>query len=291
MPTHSMRPHTILWNATTGFVDHSDLTLAASIAYYTALSLAPLLVLGLWVAASISPNAQAQLVNQIGFLAGSDARTAVQLIINNVSSKPSIGSIAGWIGIAVLVFSATAVFSQLQSALNTVLNVEAPVPTQARYLLWRWARRRLLSIGILGAVTFVLTVSLVTSAVLGMLLPASGSVWDVANQGISVMIFTILFSALFKYLPDARLSWRDTGIGAFSTAVLFTAGKWAIGAYLAHSGIGGAYGPAGSFVVLLVWVFYSAAIFLFGAEIIQALIAQRRAIAPAASANFSRANA
>jgi len=269
-------PHRLAWTAVNGFIDHNDLTLAASIAYYTALSLAPLLVLGLWLAASVSPHAQADLVAQIGFLAGNDARAAVQLIIDNASSKPSVGSLAGWIGIAVLVFSATAVFSQLQGALNVILEVDAPPRTETTYLLLRWIRRRLMSIGILAAVTFVLMVSLVVSAVLGLVLSQDREVWDVANEGIAIVVFTVLFAALFKYLPDARLSWRDTGAGALITALLFTAGKYGIGQYLAHSGVGGSYGPAGSLVVLLVWVFYSAAIFLFGAEIVQALVLSRK---------------
>ncbi|MEO7430565.1 MAG: YihY/virulence factor BrkB family protein [Dokdonella sp.] len=271
----SMMPHRIAWTAINGFIDHDDLTLAASIAYYTALSLAPLLVLGLWLAASVSPNAQAELIAQIGLLAGNDAQAAVQLIIENASSKPSAGSFAGLIGIGVLVFSATAVFSQLQGALNVILEVDAPPRTETTYLLLQWLRRRMLSIGILAAVTFVLMVSLVVSAVLGMLLPKEGEVWDMATQVITTIVFTVLFAALFKYLPDARLSWRHTVFGALITALLFTAGKYGIGAYLANSGVGGSYGPAGSLVVLLVWVFYSAAIFLFGAEIVQAIATAR----------------
>ena len=265
-------PHRLAWTALNGFVDHDDLTLAASIAYYTALSLAPLLVLGLWLAASVSPHAQADLVTQIGFLAGNDARVAVQLIIDNASSKPSVGSVAGWIGVGVLVFSATAVFSQLQGALNVILEVDAPPRTETTYLLLRWIRRRLMSIGILAAVTFVLMVSLVVSALLALVLSQEGAVWDIANEGIAIAVFTVLFAALFKYLPDARLSWRDTVVGALITALLFTAGKYAIGQYLAHSSVGGSYGPAGSLVVLLVWVYYSAMIFFYGAELTAAAL-------------------
>ena len=273
----NIQPRKLAWNAINGFIDHGDLTLAASIAYYTALSLAPLLVLGIWLAASISPHAQADLVGQVGYLAGDDARVAVQLVVDNAASRPSAGSVAGWLGIGILIFSATAVFSQLQTALNTILNVSAPAVVSTRHLLWRWFRRRLLSIGILAAVTFVLIVSLSVSAILGVALPNHGTLWDVANELISLVVFTSLFAALFKYLPDARLSWRNTYAGASITALLFTAGKFAIGQYLAHTGVGGAYGPAGSFVVLLVWVFYSASIFLFGAEVVQALLVFERA--------------
>jgi membrane protein len=266
----------LVWSAIGGFVDHGDLTLAASIAYYTALSLAPLLVLGLWLAASIDPKAQGELIDQIGFLAGNDARVAIQLIVDNASAKPSVGSVAGWLGIGVLLFSATAVFSQLQAALNAIWKVEQTIADKPAYLVWAWARRRLLSIGILAAVMFVLSVSLLVSAALAFVLSRSGPVWDVLNQLVAIAVFVCLFAALFKYLPDTRLSWRDTWIGAVATALLFAAGKFAIGQYLAHSAIGGAYGPAGSLVVLLVWVYYSAAIFLFGAELVQALVLARR---------------
>jgi membrane protein len=101
-------------------------------------------------------------------------------------------------------------------------------------------------------------------------------VWDVANELISLIVFTSLFAALFKYLPDARLSWRDTWLGAALTSVLFAVGKYAIGAYTANSGLASAYGPAGSLAVLLVWVYYSATIFLFGAEIVQVMLLRRR---------------
>jgi len=272
-----IQPRKLAWNALNGFIDHGDFTLAASIAYYTALSLAPLLVLGIWLAASISPHAQLDLVGEIGYLAGDDARAAMQLVLDNASLRPSAGSVAGWLGIGILVFSATAVFSQLQTALNTILHVRPPSIAGTRYLLWRWLQRRLLSIGILAAVTFVLIVSLSISALLGVFLPRHGTLWDVANELISLVVFTSLFAALFKYLPDARLSWRNTYAGASITALLFTAGKFAIGQYLAHTSIGGAYGPAGSFVVMLVWVFYSASIFLFGAEVVQALLVEEGA--------------
>ena len=140
-------------------------------------------------------------------------------------------------------------------------------------------RRRRLAFAVAGwSVTFVLIASLSISAVLGIFLPGHGTVWDVANELISLVVFTSLFAALFKYLPDARLSWRNTYAGASITALLFTAGKFAIGQYLAHSGVGGAYGPAGSFVVLLVWVFYSASIFLFGAEVVHTLLGMEKAL-------------
>jgi membrane protein len=270
------RVFVVLRDATEGFIDHRDLTLAASIAYYTALSLAPLLVLGLWLVASISPGAQNEFVEQIGVLGGSEARAATQLIVDNASANPSIGSLAGIVGIVLLILSATAVFSQLQTALNAIWQVDVKAGQQPISLVWDWVRRRLLSIGILAAIVFVLIVSLIVDAVLGMVFRHAGAVWEVVNQFAALVIFALLFAALFKFLPDARLSWRDTWLGAALTSVLFAAGKYAIGAYTANSGFAGAYGPAGSLAVLLVWVYYSATIFLFGAEIVQVMLLSRR---------------
>ncbi len=266
----------VLRDAAEGFIDHGDLTLAASIAYYTALSLAPLLVLGLWLVASISPGAQEQFVEQIGVLGGSEARAATQVIIDNASANPSIGSLAGVVGIALLILSATAVFSQLQTALNAIWQVDVKAGQQPINMVWDWVRRRLLSIGILAAIVFVLIVSLLVDAVLGIVFRYVGAVWEVVNQFAALVIFALLFAALFKFLPDARLSWRDTWLGAALTSVLFAVGKYAIGVYTANSGLASAYGPAGSLAVLLVWVYYSATIFLFGAEIVQAMLLSRR---------------
>ena len=266
----------VLRDAAEGFIDHGDLTLAASIAYYTALSLAPLLVLGLWLVASISPGAQNEFIEQIGVLGGSEARAATQLIVDNASANPSVGSLAGVVGIVLLILSATAVFSQLQTALNAIWRVDVKAGQQPINMVWGWVRRRLLSIGILAAIVFVLIVSLSVDAVLGMVLRHAGAVWEVVNQFAALVIFALLFAALFKFLPDARLSWRDTWLGAALTSVLFAVGKYAIGAYTASSGLAGAYGPAGSLAVLLVWVYYSATIFLFGAEIVQVMLLSRR---------------
>lgn len=266
----------VLRDAAEGFIDHDDLTLAASIAYYTALSLAPLLVLGLWLVASISPGAQEEFIRQIGVLGGSEAKAATELIVENAASNPSIGSLAGIVGIALLILSATAVFSQLQTALNTIWQVDLKKGTQPMHLVWDWVRRRMLSIGILAAIVFVLVVSLLVDAVLGLLFRSTDEAWDVVNQVAALVVFALLFAALFKFLPDARLSWRDTWLGAVLTSALFAIGKYAIGAYTAHSGLAGAYGPAGSLAVLLVWVYYSATIFLFGAEIVQVVLTRRK---------------
>jgi len=128
----------------------------------------------------------------------------------------------------------------------------------------------LLSLGVILAVAFVLIASLLISALLGWALPKTGALWDVANEAVATAVFAALFGVLFRYLPDARIPWRVAAAGGSVTAILFALGKWAIGVYLASGDVGGAYGAAGSLAVLLVWVYYSGAIFFFGAEVTKA---------------------
>lgn len=230
-------------------------------------------MLALWSAASITPGAQADLVAQIGALAGEQARTTAAAIVENAAERPSFGSLAGVAGIALLVVSASAVFSQLQTALGVVWSGVGRARTAPAGALRAWLRRRLLSVGLLAAFVFLLIVSLAVSTMLAVLLPRAGAPWEIVNQFVAVAVFTLLFAGLFAYLPARRPPWPAIRVGAVATALLFAAGKYAIGQYLAHSGIAGAYGPAGSFAVLLVWIYYSAAIFLFGAELVRSLAA------------------
>lgn len=263
-----MKQHSLiatLRGAVNAFIDDNILTLAAALAFYTALSFAPLLVLSLWLASSGGPAAQQAIVNQIGILAGVQASVAAAAVLHSAHDQPTLGSIAGMVGIAVLIIGASSVFAQLQFSLNTIWKISRTPSGELR----TWLRRRVISAGLLGATLFVLAVSLVVSALLGALLARSGYVWDLINQIASLVVLTILFAALFRYLPDVRLRWRDTFSGAFTTAVLFVVGKLLIGQYLARADVGGAYGSAGSLVVFLVWVYYSSAIFLFGAELVK----------------------
>lgn len=273
----------VLRDAVRGFFRHAALTLAASIAYYTALSLAPLLILGLWLGASVSPLAQAELVSQINSLVGPAAGDAIELVIDNAARKPSLGSLAGIVSVFLMLFSASAVFSQLQKALNVIWGVQKLQDGKPGLFLRLWLRRRLLAVGIIAAFVFVFTVALLMNTILALLLPQSESVWKVVNEGLGLVVFTLLFAALFRYLPDHRIAWRDIGLGALVTALLFGVGKYLISMYLARSTLAGAYGPAGSVALLLVWVFYSAAIFLFGAELIGAIATRRGQRAGAAA--------
>jgi membrane protein len=250
------------------FMADDVLTLAAALAFYTMLSFAPLVVLAIAASSAAGPGAENAVLDQVRAIAGEEARAAAEAVIRSGKMRPELGSVAGVAGILVLIAGATTVFAQLQSSLNLMFDVVAE-PSNA---IWGWLRRRVLSIGVIFAIGFVLIVSLIISALLGWLLPRGGLAMDAANQIASALVFAVLFGILFRYLPDARIGWRAAFLGGVATALLFALGKWAIGVYVARADVGGAYGAAGSLVVLLVWVYYSAAIFFYGAELTAAAL-------------------
>ncbi|MGH7970774.1 MAG: YihY/virulence factor BrkB family protein, partial [Limisphaerales bacterium] len=172
-----------------------------------------------------------------------------------------------------LLVTATGVFIELQSDLNTIWGVEQRSGLGA----WGFIKDRLLSFAMVIGIGFLLLVSLVVSASLqavlkyfGTVVPGHGSIWVVLNSAISFAVITLLFAMIFKVLPDVRIAWRDVWVGAATTAFLFTAGKFLIGLYLGQSASISAYGAAGSIVLILLWVYYSAQILFFGAELTQA---------------------
>lgn len=254
-----------------GFFTDRALALAASLAFYTLLSFAPLLVLVVWLSTTIGYDARQFMLDQIADMAGPGARATAASIYDSARERPSLGSITGIASIVMALIGATTVFAQLQASLNRIWGIRSR-PGNA---LWGWLRQRVLSIGVIAAIGFVLIVSLLASAALGLLLTQSGPVWDVLNQAISAVVMGALFAVLFRYLPDARLPWRRVWWGGLITSVLFTLGKWAIGLYLSSGSVGGAYGAASSLAVLLVWVYYSGAIFFFGAEVVHAWAHER----------------
>jgi membrane protein len=219
------------------------LTLSAALTFSTLLSFAPLLILALSVTSALGWSAQDAILDQLGALAGNAARSAAQSVLDSAKQRPAAGGIAATFGLIVAIIGATTVFAQLQTSLNDIWRVKQPAPSGNA--LWFWLRRRLLSVGLLTAVGFVLIVSLLASAILGTLFPHEELVGELINQALSFVVFSILFAALFRYLPQVRLGWRR------------------------------AYGAASSLVVLLVWVYYSSAIFLFGAELVKAWLLNR----------------
>lgn len=259
----------ILKSAVFKFIEDDVVTLAASLAFFTTLSLAPLLVILFAVAGILGEGALSHIINQIETLLGPTAREGLQLVINNLEQHRETGTVSAIVGIVVLLFSATAVFAQLQKSMNKIWNVEPTPDLKVKEELIGWLRKRLISLGMVVAIGFLLMVSLGVSAAMNYFLKGSGSIWMLVNFGVTLVVFIILFGLIFKVLPDVYISWRDVGIGATITAVLFNVGKWAIGKYLGYSSIGSAYGAAGSLVILLFWVYYNSLIVFLGAEITQ----------------------
>jgi membrane protein len=192
--------------------------------------------------------------------------------------------VATIIGIVTLILGATAVFGELQAALNLIWEVK-PAPISGVWAnIWSWLRKRFLSLAMVFSIAFLLLVSLVVSAALAGVAtyfygPEQTLIGRVLEVAISILVLTLLFALLFKYVPDAQIGWHDVWLGGCVSAVLFTIGKTAIGYYIGHASVGSAYGTAGSLVVLLVWVYYSALIF-FGAEFTHAWATPQHAVAP-----------
>ena len=247
--------------------------LGAALAYYTALSIAPLLVIALTIAAQVfdESTARGQLQDELRSLVGDDGSKAIEQMIES-ANKPGEGIFASVLSFLILLVGASGVFGQLQQSLNTIWEVQ-PKPGRG---VWGVIQDRFLSLAMVFGIAFLLLVSLILSAALTSLgtvferLPDS-LVWlsQAAHFSISLVLITLLFALMFKYLPDVKIAWRDVWLGAIITAILFTVGKFAIGLYLGHSAMASSYGVAGSFVVLLVWVYYSSQILFFGAEFTQ----------------------
>ena len=247
--------------------------LAAALAYYTVFSITPLLVIAIAIAGAIfgQDAARGEILEQINGLVGEQGAQAIETALAN-ANQPQLGNTASIISIAVLLVGASGVFAQLQEALNTVWNVKAK-PNGG---IWQFIRKRLLSFGMVLAIGFLLLVSLIVSAMLSgigkleiNLLPGFTPLWQLLNLAISFGFISLLFALIYKYLPDVKIRWQDVLVGAIITALLFTLGKFLIGLYLGRGSLGSAYGAAGSLIVFLAWVFYSAQILLFGAEFTQ----------------------
>jgi membrane protein len=216
----------------------------------------------------LGPDAQRFLLDQIGMLAGSGAREVAEIIVEGAEEKPSAGNLAGIASIAVTLVGATTLFGQLQQALNQIWGIKAK-PGNA---IWSWLRHRILSMGIVLALVFLMIVSLIVTSILGFILTQTGPMWLVVNHLVSLAVFSALFALLFRYLADARLAWSRAVWGGVATAILFNLGQVIISYYVGEADVGGSYGAASSLVVLMVWVYYSGAVFLFGAELVQAWI-------------------
>jgi len=244
--------------------------LAGALAFYTMFTLAPLLILAIGLAglAFGQEAARGQVVGQIQGLVGTESAHAIEDFLEQVGT-PQSGSIVTIVGLATLLLGVWWVFGELQDALNTIWEV-APKPGRS---IWKVARIRLVSFAMMLGVGFLLLVSLVISAALSALgtlliglMPDFEAMLQLLNFVISFGVITLLFAMIYKIVPDVLISWSDVWIGAAFTALLYTIGKYLIGVYLGTSSTASAYGAAGSLVVILIWIYYSAQILFLGAE-------------------------
>jgi membrane protein len=262
---------TVLRKAANAWIDDHAQSMGAALSYYTVFSIAPLLLIAISVAGLVFGReaAQGAVVDQLQGLIGQNGAQAIQDLLKNVS-RPSEGILATITGVVVLVIGATSVFGELQDDLDRIWQV----PTRQKVAGW-WAflHARLLSIGMILAIGFLLLVSLAASAAFDAFASWSTSAlagWEglvhVVNFVLSFVLTTALFAMIYRFMPQATIEWRDVAIGAVVTALLFAVGKYLIGLYIGKSALASGFGAAGSLAVLLAWVYYSAQIFLFGAE-------------------------
>jgi membrane protein len=248
--------------------------LAAALAYYTVFSIAPLLIIAIAVAGAIfgEEAARGEIVGQIQGLVGRQGAEVIETAIENANRPGSNGGIASLISVIVLLFGATGVFVQLQDALNTVWEVQ-PKPGRG---IKNFIQKRVLSFSMVLGIGFLLMVSLLLNAILSAfsgymtgLIPGAEWLWQLLNFVISFALIALLFALIYKFLPDVKITWKDVGMGAIITALFFTIGKSLLGLYLGRGSFASTYGAAGSLVIILVWVYYSAQILFFGAEFTQ----------------------
>lgn len=250
--------------------DHNAPRLGASVAFYTLLSFAPLLVLLAAVIALVvdQNSAQGALVDQARGMMGDRGADTVKGLLAS-AQKPSSGVLATVVSFVVLLFGASGVFTELRDALNLIWDAK-PQNTSG---FMGMIRARLFSFGMVLSVGFILLVSLFISAALSFvgkffdqIIPVPPVVLQAVNFLVSFAVITVMFALMYKFVPAVHISWRNVIVGAIGTALLFTIGKLLLGLYLGKASVGSTYGAAGSLVAVVVWVYYSAQIFFFGAE-------------------------
>jgi membrane protein len=253
--------------------DDNATRLAAALAYYSILSLAPLLVVAVSVAGLVFGDeaARGQIAEEISRFVGPQAGEGIQLVLQHARG-PEAGIVGSTVGLAVLLFGASGVFTELQSALNTIWQVE-PKPGRG---VWGIIRDRFFSFTMVLGVAFLLLVSLALTAALSAVgaffssrLPGGETLWQIINFGVSLGVITLLFALIFKVIPDVKIGWQDVWPGALFTALLFTLGKFGLGLYLGRESVTSPYGAAGSIIVFVIWVYYAAQIMFLGAEFTQ----------------------
>lgn len=251
------------------YVDDNALSKGAAIAYYTVTSLAPVLIIIVAIAglAFGQEAARGEISGQISGMMGKQSADLLQSALAGTSNKSS-GIVASIVGVVTLLITASGVFTEMQSSLNAIWRAKLEGTTVSRLI-----RARLASLGLVAALGLLLLLSLVVSAAISALggsvssaLPFGPAILRVVNVVLSIVLISMMFAAIYKVLPDRDLTWKDVIIGAVVTALLFTVGKSLISLYIGSSSMASGYGAAGGLLILLVWIYYSAQIFLFGAE-------------------------
>jgi membrane protein len=260
---------TLLKETVLAFIDDEGLSRGAAIAFYTVTSIAPVLLIVIAIAGLVFGRDAAEnaVIEQLSGLMGQQTAEVLQAAVANAASKTS-GIWATIIGIVTLIVTASGVFGEMQTALNVIWKAELKGTTVSRLI-----RARAASLGLVVVLGFLLMVSLVVSTgltafgdYLNGLLPFGKIILTVLNGVFSILLISFLFAAIYKVLPDRNLEWRDVAVGAVATAILFTIGKSLISWYIGSSAVASSFGAAGALIVLLLWVYYSAQIFLLGAE-------------------------
>lgn len=266
-------------SAVRDFFAHDAMSQAAAVAFYTAMSFAPLVLLLVTVGGFLGESAKNDLIRFFEQQLGPRAAEVTDAVIQNAENRGSEEALWRWLlGTGLLLSSASGVFGQLQAALNRIWDVKAA----PRLGVAAWIRKRLLSMGMVLAILFILLVALVVSAVIDHFLPRSERLAGRALVlGVSFLVSAVLFAAIFRVLPDVKIAWRDVWLGALVTAALFSTGKFVLSVYFEHGGVGESYGrAAGALIALLVWVYYSCIILFVGAEITRAYADARGARTP-----------
>lgn len=248
--------------------------MSASLAYYTALSLAPLLILMLTFISLIHQEFRNQLLVQIRTLVGSQAGAIIQDIAKNVDDRADLRQWAGLIGFVTLMFSAGAIFGELRASLNKIFEAQSDTKEKSDGGVigssWSFLKSKLFNMGMVLTFVFISIVSLIVSSVISISLKGTEAlVGQTINFLVSVFIFAVLFAGIYYFLPQTKVVGKVAFTSGVITALLFSIGKSLIGAYLGQSAVASLYGAAGSFIVLLMWVYYSAAVIFFSAEIAQ----------------------
>jgi len=243
------------------FIDVDVLTQAASVSFYALLSMAPLLVLLLWLTASLYPPAQQALIEQIGSVAGSSAATVAETVLKNADNQPDVGSLAGLWSTLLLFVGATAVFAQLQNALNLIFRTSG----ERLEGIKAWLRKRVFSFGVVLALGFLMILSMTATTVLQVAFAQLPSILPALGYATSLLLYAVGFAFMYHYLPDRRVAWRQAFIGGAITSALFALGRYGIGVYIATVAPGSAYGSMGALVISLVWIYYATVVFFVGA--------------------------